>query len=98
MICADSPIVRHGGTIRRMIPDRATHKPTPEYVRQLLARIGRTQVWVAGRTGISRRRIQYLLVGSKVYNGVTQEVKLNYPEQWVLECLAEAGDAFAKKP
>lgn len=80
-----------------MIPNReALHKPTPDYMRELMARIGRPQVWVADRTGISRRRIQYLVVGSKDFAGVIQDVKLTYPEQFILEALAEAGEAFGK--
>ncbi len=88
------------GRIRRMIPNRANHvSPTESaaYMRELMARIGRPQVWVADRTGISRRRIQYLLVGSKEFAGETQSVHLTYPEQHILECLAAAGEAFPKK-
>ena len=71
------------------------HNPTPEYVNQLMQRIGKSQVWVAARTGISRRRLQYLLVGSKVFAGETQAVTMTYPEQFALEALAAAGDVFA---
>lgn len=84
----------------RMIPNRENHIPpekSASYMRELMARIGRPQVWVADRTGISRRRLQYLLVGSKDFAGTVQEVKLTYPEQYLLECLAEAGEAFPKK-
>lgn len=78
------------------LPDREKlHRMDPEYVRELMDRIGKPQVWVADRTGISRRRLQYLLVGSKVFAGETQEVKLTYPEQFVLEALAEAGETFS---
>lgn len=88
------------GTIVRMIPNRANHvSPTESaaYMRELMARIGRPQVWVADRTGISRRRLQYLLVGSKDFAGTVQSVHLTYPEQFILECLAAAGEAFPKK-
>ena len=44
-----------------------------------MARIGKTQHWVADQTGISRRRIQYLLVGSKTFAGEVQAVTLTYP-------------------
>lgn len=95
----NSPILRHPDMIRRMIPNRLTyHKPGANHMRDLMQRIGKSQVWVAERTGISRRRIQYLLVGSKVFAGVTQEVKFSYPEQYILECLADAGEAFGKSP
>ena len=66
------------------------------YMRDLMERIGKTQLWVAAQTGISRRRIQYLLVGSKEFSGESQPVSLTYPEQFALECLADAGDVFNK--
>lgn len=99
MIANNSPDLRHRATIKRMIPNRATqHNPGADYMRELMQRIGKSQVWVAERTGISRRRIQYLLVGTKVFAGVTQDVLFSYPEQYILECLAEAGEAFGKVP
>lgn len=87
-------------TIGRMtIVNRAVyHNPTPEAMRALMERIGKSQIWVADRTGISRRRIQYLLVGSKEFNGETQKVKLTYPEQHILECLADSSDALKDAP
>lgn len=91
------PELRHAPlTIGRMtIVNRAVyHKPTPETMRALMDRIGKPQVWVADRTGISRRRIQYLLVGTKEFGGEIQEVKLTYPEQHILECLADSSDAL----
>jgi 3-oxoacyl-[acyl-carrier-protein] synthase III len=94
-----TPIMRQlSDTMQRMsIPNReALHNPTPEYINSLMQRIGKSQVWVADRTGISRRRIQYMLVGSKVFAGETQEVTMTYPEQFILEALADAGEAFAK--
>lgn len=79
------------------IPNREEfHRTDPEYMREIMSRIGRPQVWVADRTGISRRRIQYLLVGTKEFAGEIQTVKLTYSEQFILEALAEAGDAFTK--
>lgn len=81
-----------------MIPNRVVfHRPTSAYVQALMTRIGRSQVWVAERSGISRRRLQYLLVGQKTVDGKTSAVRLNYPEQVTLELLAEAGEAFPKK-
>lgn len=68
------------------------HNPTPEFMRALMERIGMPQVWVADRTGISRRRIQYLLVGSKTLDGMTQPVLLTFPEQVILQLLAEAAE------
>ena len=84
-----------------MIPDPSTHNKTPEYVADLLARIGRSQTWIAENVGISRRRLQYLLIGTReiVVDGVqkTKPVELTYPEQFALECLAAAGERFPKK-
>lgn len=99
-----TPELRHAPpTIERMtIPNRLKRHVTPDqsaaYMRELMERINMPQVWVADMTGISRRRIQYLLVGSKVFNGETQAVSLTYPEQHCLEALADAGDAFNPRP
>ncbi len=93
--CKGAPVVRHAfSTMQRMsIVNRETqHNPTPEYMQELMRRIGKSQTWVAERTGISRRRIQYLLVGSKIFAGVKQDVRMTYPEQHILECLAEASE------
>lgn len=90
-------------TIERMtIPNRIKHHVTPDqsaaYMRDLMDRINMPQVWVADQTGISRRRIQYLLVGHKVFNGETQAVSLTYPEQFALQALADAGECFKPIP
>lgn len=87
--------------MRRMtIPNREDKHVEPhqsaEKMRDMMTRIGKPQIWVADQTGISRRRLQYLLVGSKIFAGETQAVSLTYPEQHILECLAEAGDVFNK--
>jgi transcriptional regulator with XRE-family HTH domain len=58
-------------------------------MRELMAQIGLNQHVVADLTGISRRRIQYLLAGSRTFLGQVQTVILTYPEQFILECLAE---------
>ena len=98
------PELRHApDTMQRMtIPNRESNHVTTENsascMRDLMARIGKTQHWVADQTGISRRRIQYLLVGSKTFAGEVQAVTLTYPEQYALQCLAEAGDVFNKPP
>jgi hypothetical protein len=87
---------------RMTIPNRELNHVEPyqsaEKMRDLMARIGKTQLWVADQTGISRRRIQYLLVGSKNFAGEMQAVSLTYCEQFALECLAEAGEIFKSKP
>ena len=96
------PELRHASdTIERMtLPNRENNHVEPsqsaDHMRSLMARIGKTQLWVADQTGISRRRIQYLLVGSKTFAGEVQAVSLTYPEQYALERLADAGDVFNK--
>ena len=75
-----------------MKPDRTRHIQPSEsaaYMRVLMDRIGKPQTWVAEKTGISRRRIQYLLAGHKVFEGELQSVCLTYPEQYILESLGE---------
>lgn len=72
------------------IPDREkNHRTDTQYMRELMEKINKSQVWVADKTGISRRRIQYLLVGTKEFAGEIQDVKLTYCEQFILEALAE---------
>lgn len=78
-----------------MIPNREQHHdPTVQHMRALKARINMPIEWIADRTGISRRRIQYLLAGQRTQDGVLQEMKMTYPEQFVLESLAEVSDVF----
>lgn len=81
-------------TMRRMVPNAKNHNTDPAYVKTLLDRIGESQTWISARSGISRRRLQYLLVGRREQNGFEKEVTVTYPEQWTLECLAAAGDVF----
>jgi hypothetical protein len=81
--------------MRRMsLPNNDKYNPDPAYVTELIARIGRPQVWIAERVGISRRRLQYLVAGVRMHEGQEIHVKMSYPEQFALEVLAEAGDAF----
>lgn len=79
-----------------MMPNPMSHNATPEYVRELIARIGRSQAWIAERSGISRRRIQYLVAGHRMVDGVAVPAIVTYPEQFVLETLAEAGAVFSR--
>lgn len=71
-------------------PDRDKLNATPAYVRQLMERIGRPQVWISNRVGIAHRRLQYLVTGQRTQGGKTESVLLTYPEQYTLECLAES--------
>lgn len=74
-----------------MKPDRSTHHvlpvDSPAYMRELMDKIGLSQYDVADKAGISRRRIQYLLVGVRVFLDQKQQVSLTYPEQYILESL-----------
>lgn len=72
-----------------MVPDSKKHTPTPETVRALLERIGKSQAWVAERSGISERRLRYLIAGTRATpdKGVIP-VEITYPEQFTLEALA----------
>lgn len=81
-----------------MIPDPKAYKPEPSYVRELIDRIGRSQQWIADNCGISKRRIQYLLVGTREVDGEVRKVTMSYPEQFTLEALAQAGERFPKRP
>lgn len=75
-----------------MKPDRATNHvlpvDSPAYMRELMDKIGLSQYDVADRAGISRRRIQYLLVGTRIFLDARQDVALTYPEQYILESLS----------
>lgn len=79
-------------------PNAANYSPTPETVRQLVKRIGRPQTWIARQTGISRRRLIYLLKGERVNRNAagepyTKAVTLTYPEQFCMEALAASVEA-----
>lgn len=75
-----------------MKPDRSTHYvlpvDSPAYTRELMEKINLSQYDVADKTGISRRRIQYLLVGTRIFLDEKQRVSLTYPEQYILESLS----------
>ena len=73
-----------------MIPNARKMKNTPLDFALLMDQIGRPQLWVAERVGISRRRLQYLAVGERLIDGKMQAVLMTYPEQFTLESLAEA--------
>lgn len=81
----------------RMLPNPTTYNATPEFARELIARVGRSQVWIANNSGISRRRLQYIIAGFRVVDNERREVTMTYPEQFTLESLAAAGERFSKK-
>lgn len=78
----------------RMLPKPSDLNTDPEFFKELCARTGQSQQWIADNSGISRRRIQYLAAGHRVIDGKPQPVKLSYPEQFCIECLAEASERF----
>lgn len=79
-----------------MTPDPSKHNTDPDYMHVLVARIDRSQSWIAAHSGISRRRIQYLLAGVREMDGQMRPVALTYPEQFVLEVLADASENLRK--
>lgn len=81
-----------------MMPRPETLDTSPEFVNELCERIGKSREWIADNSGISRRRIQYLLAGYRVINGEKKPVELSYPEMFVLQTLAEAGERFNPRP
>ncbi|MFL9904202.1 hypothetical protein PQR71_39795 [Paraburkholderia fungorum] len=80
-----------------MTPDSDNHSPTPETVRALVERIGKSQFWIAATIGISERRLRYLIAGSREVEGKSVEVTVTYPEQFALECLALSAEVLGKE-
>ncbi|KVV22321.1 hypothetical protein WK80_22290 [Burkholderia multivorans] len=77
-----------------MTPDARKHQPNPDTVRELVQRIGKSQRWIAERIGISERRLRYLIAGTRDVDGKQVEVATSYPEQFALECLADAAEVM----
>jgi DNA-binding transcriptional regulator LsrR (DeoR family) len=77
-----------------MTPDARNHREAPELVRQLVERIGKSQRWIAERVGISERRLRYLIAGTRDVEGKKVDVTTTYPEQFALECLAQAAEVM----
>ncbi|SDR37525.1 hypothetical protein SAMN05443245_5235 [Paraburkholderia fungorum] len=77
-----------------MTPNSDNYDPTPEAVRALVDRIGKSQFWIATTIGISERRLRYLIAGSREVEGKETDVKITYPEQFALECLAQAAETL----
>lgn len=71
-----------------MRPDSSRHTPSTAALRALVQRCqelhGLSQAGVAARIGISPRRLEYLLAGSRG----EKLVVMTYPEQFALEALA----------
>jgi 3-oxoacyl-[acyl-carrier-protein] synthase III len=80
-----------------MTPDARTYNETLEYFHDLIARIDKSQRWIAERIGISERRVRYLIAGSRDMEGKTVLVTMTYPEQFALEALASAAETMRQK-
>jgi hypothetical protein len=72
-----------------MTPDAKNIKNDPAYFAGLIKRIGMPHDWLAKQSGISRRRLLYLAAGERMIDGVLKPVLMSYPEQFLLECLAQ---------
>lgn len=77
-----------------MIPNPDKHQPTKAYFLELRGRINASTNWIASNTGISRRRLDYLAVG---HRDGDKPVVMSYPEQFVLEALAEHAERIPGK-
>lgn len=78
-----------------MIPNADNYKPSTEYARELIERIGKTQEWIARRLGVTSRRVRYIAHGVRITNGVPGPIYMSYTEQFTLECLAAAIESAA---
>lgn len=76
-----------------MTPNADNYNPSTEYAKDLIEKIGKSQVWIAKRLGVSDRRIRYIVNGSRIVNGETVDVRMSYTEQFALEALAKAAEA-----
>jgi len=79
-----------------MLPNPSLLNTELSYFKSLVERIGHSYEWIAEHSGISRRRLLYLAVGVRFNRGEHRAVILSYPEQFILETLAEVGDVFGK--
>jgi hypothetical protein len=71
-----------------VIPDSLLLKNSPADFALLVSRIGLPFPAIARRCGISRRRLEYLQVGERVQGDVVTKLLMTYPEQFILEALA----------
>lgn len=76
-----------------MIPSPERHQPTHAYFLELRSRINASTNWIAHNTGISRRRLDYLAMGRRGDAAVV----MSYPEQFILEALAEHAERIPGK-
>lgn len=70
------------------------HRTSTEHARQLIEAVGKSVPWIARRTGISERKLRYIMAGSRVDQRAGKvDVTLRYTEQFTLEFLAAAVQA-----
>ena len=60
----------------------------------LFTRIGKSQRWIADRTGISERRVRYLAAGGRLVSAEFVATEMSYIEFFALACLAEAAETM----
>ena len=80
-----------------MLPDATKQNQSPEYIRGVIESIGKSQRWIFDVTGISERRLRFLMAGERTLNGERVPVLADYAEQYILEVLADAAKVMAIK-
>ena len=74
-------------------PAGVFHSSKAEFL-LLLERIGKSQRWIAERTGISERRLRYLAAGGRLVSTEFVATEMSYIEFFALGCLAEAAETM----
>lgn len=73
-----------------MQPDVAQHNPAPQYLRELIARIGESQREVARRIGVSERTFRQYITDPDNKSYIIAPYVVQFAlEQWASQC-AEA--------
>lgn len=79
-----------------MIPDNQNTDHTQADFAQLMTDIGKSQRWIAERTGISERRLRYLMAGGRLVGTEFIPTAMSYPEFHLLQELAQAAMTMRK--
>lgn len=83
-------------SVRKLqIPDLSEFNPSTKDAAALIARVGRPNSWIAGKIGVSERRLRYIVAGYRMAGKVRIDTHIKYPEQFALECLVAAIEATA---
>jgi hypothetical protein len=70
------------------------HRTSTEHARELIEAVGKSVPWIARKTGISERKLRYIMAGSRIDARAGKiDVTLRYTEQFTLEHLAAATQA-----